>query len=462
MGLMDKFFLDGEIPLIETNRGCPFRCSFCQQGEDYFSKVIDFPIEVVISELNYIANMIGATGAKISALEIADANFGMYRRDYDICKHLRFLQDKQGYPKSIGCSTGKNKPEVILENISLLEPGTIILRSAIQSMNPETLDSIRRSNIKLSAYRSIQIDMESRGLDNCADLMLGLPNETLDTHIKSILDLIDFGIKEFSCLQTIILSGTQFDTKEYRLKHGIHTQFRPAAECTGNYNFQGKETNISEYEEVITSTSSLSQEGYLKARRAHLIVMLFHNSRLLDPVYKYLETLGIEKSKIIYGLICSANIEFNSFINEFLDETKNELSHTAKEAMEPKENVDNKIFKYFSIGFFLKNKILIDTLNESLAKVIGQDNQNIVDELCDICDLKIISPNLVETKSVHITSLRLRRIFGSHLKLIPSEYQVSTIQQLTSQLKSEKEILSKLAYRLRPTNMTLRVHRDSD
>ena len=38
-GLMDIFLEDGAIPLLESNRGCPYSCSFCQQGTKYFSKI---------------------------------------------------------------------------------------------------------------------------------------------------------------------------------------------------------------------------------------------------------------------------------------------------------------------------------------------------------------------------------------------------------------------------------------
>ena len=38
-GMMDKFF-DGKLtPFLETNRGCPFTCSFCHTGSDYFHKL---------------------------------------------------------------------------------------------------------------------------------------------------------------------------------------------------------------------------------------------------------------------------------------------------------------------------------------------------------------------------------------------------------------------------------------
>ena len=38
-GMLDHFF-DGVLtPFLETNRGCPFKCTFCHTGNDYFNKM---------------------------------------------------------------------------------------------------------------------------------------------------------------------------------------------------------------------------------------------------------------------------------------------------------------------------------------------------------------------------------------------------------------------------------------
>ena len=38
-GFMDKFFDQKFVPMIQTNRGCPFSCTFCTEGNRYYSKV---------------------------------------------------------------------------------------------------------------------------------------------------------------------------------------------------------------------------------------------------------------------------------------------------------------------------------------------------------------------------------------------------------------------------------------
>jgi len=457
LGLMDKFFIDGEIPLIETNRGCPFRCAFCQQGEDYFSKVINFSLDRVLAELQYIADRISSLNVKINSLEIADANFGMYKRDKTICEFMRTLQDKYNYPKSIGCSTGKNKPEVILDNIGVLKTGSLILRSAIQSMDPDTLKTIRRDNIKLSAYKSIQQDMALKGLDNCADLMLGLPNETYQAHINGIFELIDFGIKEFSCLQTIVLKGTTFETQNYRSSHGIKTLTRPVSECSGNYPVLGKTFKVMEVEDVITETNSLSHQDYLNARKVHLIVMLYHNSRLLSPIYSYLDNIQIPHSTVIREILKSKNSEFNNLLDMFIKETMDELSEINKSIFAEESISDNKIFKFFSIGFFSKKTTLLNVLRTALTDILGECNSVEIEELASIADSMMFTPSNMSNKSIHIKSLSLRRIFGSSLNFEISPFQQETIELFISKFGYDDNALSKLSYRLRPNNMTLPV-----
>src|SRR5215813_12957914 len=57
-GVQDEFF-DGKLaPLIETNRGCPFTCTFCVQGTSFYTKVHNFPVDRIKEEIHYIAKRI--------------------------------------------------------------------------------------------------------------------------------------------------------------------------------------------------------------------------------------------------------------------------------------------------------------------------------------------------------------------------------------------------------------------
>ena len=84
-GLMDKFFDDRLSPMLQTNRGCPFKCTFCVDGGDDVNIINSFSLLRVYSDIDYIVTHISK---KMHDLEISDLNFGMYPRDIKICQHL--------------------------------------------------------------------------------------------------------------------------------------------------------------------------------------------------------------------------------------------------------------------------------------------------------------------------------------------------------------------------------------
>ena len=85
MGLMDQFIDKGFLPIIETNRGCPFSCTFCVWGISALTKVRKFSMERVKSELDYVAGR----KKRSSVISLGDANFGLLQRDVEIAQHIR-------------------------------------------------------------------------------------------------------------------------------------------------------------------------------------------------------------------------------------------------------------------------------------------------------------------------------------------------------------------------------------
>ena len=96
MGLFDKLpeMYPGKIwnAIIETNRGCPFMCTFCDWGGVTFSKVKKFNLERIQEELDWMGQN------KIEIVTNTDANFGIFKdRDMQITNMLIDTKQKYGY-----------------------------------------------------------------------------------------------------------------------------------------------------------------------------------------------------------------------------------------------------------------------------------------------------------------------------------------------------------------------------
>ena len=101
LGILPSPFLDGTMdPLLrdsrehvtgtvwETNRGCPFQCTFCDWGDASVNRVAKYDIERLFEELRWISRN------EIGYIFGADANFGIfYERDLEIAKGIAESSD---------------------------------------------------------------------------------------------------------------------------------------------------------------------------------------------------------------------------------------------------------------------------------------------------------------------------------------------------------------------------------
>jgi len=169
--LMDKFF-DGQLdPIIQTSRGCPFKCTYCVDGSHLVNKVNRYNLERIKKELEYIAQHVPD---KITTLGISDLNFGMHKGDLEICDAIIEIQKRYNYPHIVGAATGKNSKERIIETIKRLS-GSLVLTLSVQSMDKQVLNNIKRDNISEKDIIDLAPTIKNSGLQTKAEVILGLP-----------------------------------------------------------------------------------------------------------------------------------------------------------------------------------------------------------------------------------------------------------------------------------------------
>lgn len=361
-GIMDEFF-DGKLaPMIETNRGCPFKCSYCVQGTDYYDKVNHFSLERMREEIAYIGRRNHELSPQMGTLRIADPNFGMYPRDVQISEFIAEQQRKYGWPTFIDATTGKNKPERIIECLEKVD-GALVLYQAVQSLDDEVLRNIRRSNIKTEAYAKLMVHVRGRGLRSLSDLILGLPGESKESHLRGLFQLLDAGTHQAHCFQAMMLRGSDLESEAIRSKYDFLTKFRVLPKGYGVYDGE----RVFEIEEIIVGSDTLSFEDYVECRKHHFAFSVFWNDSWFADVLELVKSFGIRPSEWLQAMLAGMEEDegpAGQLLDDFVAETKNELFDSREECaafyaedenferLQRGEIGDNLMYKYRALASF--------------------------------------------------------------------------------------------------------------
>lgn len=216
-GLFDH--LDGgllDLMPLETNRGCPYACAFCDWGSATMSRVRSFPLERVFAELDWIAEH------GVGTLFIADANFGMLPRDLEIARYIAELKSRLGAPRAVLVSFAKNQTLRAAEIVKTwIDAGIATEGSvALQTTSEETLQNINRKNIRIERYDELTEEFRKLGLPLAVDLMLGLPGSTVDAFAADLQKCID-GELTARIYPTVVLPNSPMNSPEYRAQNRI-------------------------------------------------------------------------------------------------------------------------------------------------------------------------------------------------------------------------------------------------
>ncbi len=296
-GWLDEFFVGGMVPIIESNRGCPYSCTYCAWGAASQRKVRQFPLDRVLAELDYIA----AQPQKSDMLMIGDANFGILPRDLRIAQHLRHIRDTHGYPSFIGLAWAKSTPERIWEMAELLKDMASVT-SSFQSLDPQVLANIKRTNLTYEQFRDIQEHFAAQGVASHTELILGLPGESKATHLDALRRLFDTNIANIVCYNLRMINGSEMATAASRKKWGFQTKCRLVDGGFGRYG----EVQAIEHEEMVVATADMDMEEILFFRPIHFLIYFLWNYRYYKDLLTLLRSWGINPVDFMLQLVAQS------------------------------------------------------------------------------------------------------------------------------------------------------------
>ena len=326
-GILDKFF-DGKLsPMMQTNRGCPFHCTFCADGKDEVNQVNYFSTERVKEELDYIVKH---KHKDTRNMIFSDLNFGMYPRDQEIAKYISDLQLKHGYPDFIYISTGKNQKEKVINAIKTLKD-SMPLWMSVQSLDKGVLKNIRRDNISTDHMLALYPAIKDANLQTRAEVILGLPGETHENHMTTLRELIRARMDEIQVHTCMLLDGSEMGTPNERKKWKLNTKFRILQRDFVELS-NGKK--VMEIEEVVVSSEHMTFDEYVDLRILAFVIYITNRGTVYDPITKFLREQNLD----VFDYFCkikddidSAPKSIQNIFKRFKDATINELWDTPEE-----------------------------------------------------------------------------------------------------------------------------------
>ncbi len=295
-GLLDKFFDDKLIPMLQTNRGCPFTCSFCTDGREAVNIVNKFSKERIKNEIEYISTHVKKN---VHSMFISDLNFGMIPGDLDTCQEIKKVQDKYNYPHKLLTTTGKNNKEKIIESIKSLA-GSLSLSMSVQSMDEQVLKNIRRENISKDVMLELAPTIKENNMNTTAEVILGLPGETYDSHLETIRKLISAKLDDVITYTCFLLPGSEMATPMEKNKWKFKTKFRMLPMDFAKLS-SGK--NICEIEEVIVGSKDLNFDDYVQLRLIGFTLWMTNKGVLYSALIKFLRQREIDVSDLFFKMV---------------------------------------------------------------------------------------------------------------------------------------------------------------
>lgn len=325
------------IPL-ETNRGCPYRCTFCDWGGLTQSKVTLFDLEIVKKNIDKTISY-----KSVVRYNIIDANFGMFARDVDIIDYI--CEKKESLDKTLEVAllgVAKNGSEHVKKIYSKIHkfhvdqhvPDAKNVKISFQTLSPEPLKKSQRGNMTEKTLFDI-ID-KTTYKSASSELILGLPGETPDSWLNSLAKHNELNISHMRVYHLIVLPNTPMMKEEYVKKHNlqftqlylpsdltnwptekIYNNYRNLKNIKTKFKFTENKLNYESFS-IMSSCYSYTNNDLKKMYMYYFWFNTFWNTNLLTDWIKKHDLTIQEQVKLFFNLVDQEKLPFiKTVVDEF-------------------------------------------------------------------------------------------------------------------------------------------------
>ena len=436
-GICDHFLDKELIPLLQTTRGCPFKCTYCQEGHEYYNGIRRFSLRRIKDEIEYIAQR-----TAVPNLMLGDANFGMYKEDLEICKEIALIQERYQWPAYFQGIDGKNQKDRVLQAASIVKGSQ--LTAAVQSTDKDVLNNIMRQNVSLNQMVQVAKEGDVTGANSFSEVILCLPGDTKNAHFKSVFDLIEAGINVVRSHQFIMLPGADASRKENRDRYEMETRLRVTPNTVKKYQLFGENFYAPEIDEICVANSSMLFKDYVECRLFDLTIEVFYNDGIFNELFEFLKLYNVSISSFIMNIhekVRQKSARLSKLYDDFVRETnelflnQDELSVVLKRpaiisSYESGEVGNNEQLMYRALAIFMNmgelHRIAFETIAKEMLEEKGclnDQNRDYLEDLYQFSLLRkkdLLSTNKNEEKEFRYDFISLA---GSNFKDSPISYK---------------------------------------
>lgn len=415
------------VVALETNRGCPYKCSYCDWGMDITSKIRLVNEDIVFESIEYISKL------QPDTITIVDANYGSFKHDLDYVKRIVKKKQETTFPESVIFFGAKNNKKLVNDCYKVLFNDGLIgmIQVSFNHTDAEVLKNIDRDIMRRDKFMEEMQESFMLGIPLVAFLILGNPGDTVEKWKTTFSDLLEMGFHEdIKVSDFFVLPNAPAAQPEYIEKFKIKTHIRNHADTFKNRDFVKGELIVESY--------SFSKED-------------FKEMQLISAFIQGTHILSITKF-VAMALYHNKEVSYKTFYEDFMQfETIDSILCPVKEHLDDyMSNPDSiKFIKFQGVHVLYEDFIYLsclkklDSIYEELEKYLHiYFNPLLVTNLITFSKNSILNLNADgSAESNFHLDYDLRKYFKTLLTLPPTvQYDKDPVKKSTHILISDQRL----------------------
>ena len=329
--------------ILDTSRGCPYACSFCEWGGGTSTKVVFKTLEETLRELDFIFETL-----QPHYIDIINANFGIKIDDIIVAERICELNQKYKCVKQVNIyGPTKTNKKNLKEIFRLFVSNGIIddLKVSIQSISDIALNNIERVDMsydkQIELYNDLCVEFK---VPLKIETMMGLPGETIESFYTMVGELTKSELLYPMMHEWMMLPSAPAAHPDYIKKFEIKTKtvkynkddydtnfmkrkdYGVIKERVGNRNILDDQRWLAPYH-IVVSTYSYTIEDWIEMELFKYYFTFLSATTILTPFHKYLRQQNIDLAEFHRSLFndCLMSIPIlNKCYTDFIKNIKSD------------------------------------------------------------------------------------------------------------------------------------------